>query len=85
MTVKELHNYLSKFDYCTEVKGTYEGIITPIEVYQDADGTILIDCDGGYKIRHQKIKCETCGEQAVHAPFNNRPVCYEHWNNFKEK
>ena len=86
MTVQELIDQLGKFDRGAEVACTWEGTINEIEVYQAADSTILIDGDSSsYKIRYQKIKCKTCGKQAVHAPFNNQPICYEHWYDFKEK
>jgi len=91
MTIADLVNYLNQFDYRTEVAGTYEGIITPIEVYQAADGKILIDCDGGdSRIEHQKLLCHKCGEPARTDKLTvNRvltriePVCYSCWRQLK--
>jgi len=85
MKIHELITMLRRYDPQAEVLCTWESQITDLDVYQAADGRILIDADGcSDKIMWQETKCEVCGELANGRPYVNKAVCYEHWNTFKE-
>jgi len=86
MKVHELITMLQQYDSQAEVVGTREGVTSSLDVYQAADGCIMVDTDGCiYKVDWQETKCEICGEPARGTPFTNKGVCYEHWNTFKEE
>ncbi len=85
MIVKDLIEALQQFDPSAEVVGTWEGIITEIEVYEAADGRVMVDEDcGRYRVRWQGLKCEVCGCEAIGTPYKEKSVCYKHWKTFKE-
>jgi hypothetical protein len=84
MIVKELIEALRKFNPAAEVACTWEGTINPIEVYQKANGPVLIDGDNGdYRIRFQKLQCVICGKAAVVDRWENKPVCLKHCDTFR--
>ena len=83
MIVQELIDALQEFNPAAEVACTWEGTIKPIEVYQKANGPVLIDGDGGdYRIRFQKLRCVICGKAAVTDQWRNKPVCQKHCDIF---
>ena len=86
MTVKDLIAALQEFDPTEGVAGTWEGVINPIEVYQKANGPVLIDCDyGHYRVRFQELLCEVCGRPAYSAPWKGPPVCLEHHDSHRKE
>ncbi len=84
MKVQDLIDELQQFDPAAEVAGTWEGQIKPIEVYQAADGVVLIDSDYGcYRVGFQELPCDVCGKPACSAPWGGPPVCFEHSDAFR--
>lgn len=78
MKVHELVATLQSYDPSAEIIATWEGITQPIDVYQAADGRVMIDADhSDYKLKWQETKCEVCGEAAVMF-HGSKPVCYKH-------
>ena len=78
MIARELIEKLQAFDSDTTVVGTWEGVLRELDVYQAADGRIMVDADNNfYKDHWQNLKCVVCG-----APANGRlrdaPMCYKH-------
>jgi hypothetical protein len=85
MRVEDLILALQQFDPTAKVIGTWEGVTRELEVYAAADGRVMVDADNGmYRIRWQELKCEVCGKRAMNAPFKEKPVCYNHWKEFKD-
>ena len=83
--VQDLIESLQQFNPLARVVAIWEGQITELEVYEAADGRVMIDVDGGtYRVQLQELKCEVCGCEAVGTPFKEKPVCYEHRDTFKE-
>lgn len=84
MKVHELITMLRRYDSQAEVVGTWEGQASSLDVYQTADGRIMVDADGcADKIDWQETKCEVCGKFAKGTPFANKAVCYKHWDTFR--
>jgi hypothetical protein len=86
MTIHELIELLQQYNQEAEIVATWEGMDVPFDVYQAADGRVMIDADNNhYKVKWQKLKCEVCGVPARNAPFCDKPVCYNHWFTFEKK
>lgn len=87
MIICELVNMLQQYHPTTEVVATWEGLEENIDVYQAADGRVMIDADNNrYKVDWQKTKCVVCGMPAMGTPFEaSKPVCYDHWFIFANK
>ena len=86
MQIHELITMLQKFDTEAEVVGTWKGETRGLDVYQAADGRIMVDADDCfYKTMWQETKCEVCGLPARGEPYFNKSVCYKHWDTFKEQ
>lgn len=85
MKIHELITILQQYDQLAEVRATWEGQDKPFNVYPAADGRIIIDADANvYKLRWQETKCKVCGKRARGAPHNGEPVCYDHWEFYKD-
>jgi hypothetical protein len=85
MTVQELINRLQQFNPDANMFATWEGTTQPFDVYEAADGQIVIDADRNqYQCQWQKTKCEVCGQRANGISYKRKPVCYKHWKTFQE-
>ena len=86
MKIHELIDLLRQYNQEAEVVATWEGMDVPFDVYQAADGRVMIDADNNrYKLRWQETRCVVCDKPAKNAPFKDKPVCYNHWFTFEEK
>lgn len=75
-TVGELIDALSVFNCETPIESTYDNLRGPLLVYQAADGTVLMDADGGlYQADHQELRCNKPAEHIL--PKGAR--CYHCW------
>ena len=84
-TVGDLIALLQHQDSAAEIFVTYEGLDEPFDIYQAADGRVVLDADSNtYKVDWQESKCDVCGKAANGTPFFDRPVCYSHWKAYRE-
>lgn len=86
MKVQDLIAKLQQCDPSAKVEATWEGTRRSLDVYEAADGCVLVDADANfYKCRWQKTPCVVCGKQAMGTPFDDKPVCYTHWKTYHEE
>ena len=85
MTVQELIDRLQQFNPDANMFATWEGTTQPFDVYEAADGQVVIDADNNsYQCKWQRTPCKVCGQKANGRPFKGPPVCYKHWETFQE-
>jgi hypothetical protein len=86
MKVQQLIEMLQRYDPEADVQVTYDGMLQSLDVYKAADGCVLIDAsDNFYKCDWQKTPCAVCGKQGRGTPFKSEPVCYDHWETYREE
>ncbi len=79
MIVRELTEYLEGCADDAEVMFASGKALYGIEIAINSELNLV------FTKSYEAVKCVVCDKTAVAAPFAKQLICYEHWNNFKEK